>query len=295
MAESAAFTAVINKAVEILQIMPQIVGTASRSSYRLKEDIEWIERQMRHFKSCLKDAESKKVGSREVANLIIEMRDLALDIEDILYTYLPEMEKGPFRFVKDAACILCCGGTTNTFSQKIEKIKSRAEEIEAKRERCRINLDTRCRINLDTDGGNADSEVWNRRKEFLIATESMVVGREDKFQELKEKLRSSNPKCKMICIVGDAGVGKTTVGKKIYKEMRNEFTSSAIVYVSNKPRVQELLRDIAKQVGLEKEKMNENLKHNLLSLLNEKRYISDESSLIELKLLDQEKSWELFS
>ncbi|CAI9783033.1 unnamed protein product [Fraxinus pennsylvanica] len=199
MAESAALTAVINQAVEISANL--IVGTSSQL-YRLKEDIEWIERQMRHFKSCLKDAESKQVGSHEVANLIIDMKDLALDIEDILDTYLPEIEshkgKGPFRFVKHAACILCYGSTTNTFSQKIEKIKSRAQEIEATRERRRINL--------DTDGGNADSEVWNRRKEFLIATESMVVGREDKFQELKEKLRSSNSECKMICVVGEAGV-----------------------------------------------------------------------------------------
>ncbi|CAI9783043.1 unnamed protein product [Fraxinus pennsylvanica] len=119
--------------------------------------------------------------------------------------------------------------------------------------------------------------------------------------------------------------------------MQNDFTSSALVYVSNEPRVQELLIEIAKQVGLEEEKIKENLKVNLLSLLNEKRcliflddiwkveswdelknvipinsrngsriiitsrytdvgrYICGESSLIELKLLDQEKSWELFS
>ncbi|CAI9783049.1 unnamed protein product [Fraxinus pennsylvanica] len=199
MAESAALTAVINQAVGISANL--IVGTGSRL-YRLKEDIEWIERRMRHFKSCLKDADSKQGGSHEVANLIIDMKDLALDIEDILDTYLLEIEshkgKGPFRFFKHAACILCYGGTTNTFSQKIEKIKSRAQEIEATRERCRINL--------DTDGGNADSEVWNRRKEFLVTTESMVVGREDKFQELEEKLRSSNSECKMICVVGEAGV-----------------------------------------------------------------------------------------
>ncbi|XP_022857084.1 uncharacterized protein LOC111378147 [Olea europaea var. sylvestris] len=101
---------------------------------------------MRHFKSCLKDAESKQGGSHEVANLIIDMKELALDIEDIFDTSLPEIEshkgKGPFRFVKHAACILCYGFTKNTFALKIEKIKRRAQEIEATRERCRINLDT---------------------------------------------------------------------------------------------------------------------------------------------------------
>ncbi|CAA2975252.1 disease resistance RPP13-like [Olea europaea subsp. europaea] len=330
MAESAALTAVINQAVQIGANL--IVETGSRM-YRLKEDIEWIGSKMRHFKSCLKDAESKQGGSYEVANLINEMRDLALDIEDILDTYLPEIEshkgKGPFRFVKHAACILCYGATANTFARKIERIKRRAQDIEATRERCRINL--------DTDGGNADMDVWDRRKKFLVAPESIFVGRKDTLQEVKEKLRSSDLDCKMICIVGDAGVGKTTVGKNIYKEVQSEFTSSALVYVSNEPRVPELLLEIAKQVGLEKEKMEENLEANLCSLLNEKRcliflddiwtnetwdefknvipinsrncsriiitsrythvgrYIGGESSLIELKLLDQEKSWELFS
>ncbi|XP_022857083.1 disease resistance protein RPP13-like [Olea europaea var. sylvestris] len=330
MAESAVLTAVINQVVEIGAKL--LVETGSHS-YHLKEDIEWIESKMRHFKSCLKDAESKQDGSYEVANSINDMRNLALVIEDILDTYLPEIEshkgKGPFRFVKHAACILCYGATANTFARKIERIKRRAQEIEATRERCRINL--------DPDGGNADMDVWDRRKRFLVAPESIFVGREDTLQEVKEKLRSSNLDCKMICIVGDAGVGKTTAGKKIYKEVQNEFTSSALVYVSNEPRVQDLLLEIAKQVGLEKEKMNENLEVNLRSLLNEKRcliflddiwtteawddlknvipmnsrngsriiitsrrtdvgrYIGSESSLIELKLLDQEKSWELFS
>ncbi|CAA2975253.1 disease resistance RPP13-like [Olea europaea subsp. europaea] len=330
MAESAIITAVINKAVEIGA--KPLVQTGSRL-YHLKEDIEWIKSKMRHFKSCLKDAELKRDRSYEVANLINGMRDLALDIEDILDTYLSEIEshqgKRPFRFVQRASCILCYGATANAVALEIEKIKRRAQEIEATRERCHINL--------DADGGNADMDVWDRRKNFLVAPESIFVGRKDTLQEVKEKLRSSDLDCKMICIVGDAGVGKTTVGKNIYKEVQSEFTSSALVYVSNEPRVPELLLEIAKQVGLEKEKMDENLEVNLRSLLNGKRCliflddiwtteawddlkdiipmnsrncsriiitsrnthvgrcIGGESSLIELKLLDQEKSWELFS
>ncbi|CAA2989593.1 disease resistance RPP13-like [Olea europaea subsp. europaea] len=179
-------------------------------------------------------------------------------------------------------------------------------------------------------------DVWDRRKKFLVATDSIIVGREDTFQELKGKLTNSNSACKMICVVGEAGVGKTTICKKIYTDMRKEFTSAALVYVSNEPRVQDLLLEIAKQVGLEKEKRNEDLEVNLCSLLNENRcliflddiwtteawddlknvipmnsrngsriiitsrrtdvgrYIGGENSLNELKLLDKEKSWELF-
>ncbi|CAI9783044.1 unnamed protein product [Fraxinus pennsylvanica] len=146
MAASAALTTVINKSVEIAA---KPFGEIVSRSYRLKENMEWIERQMRHFKSCLKDAELKQ-GNHEVKNLINDMRDLALDIEDILDDYLQEIEshekKGLFQFVKFAACILCYVCAASDFVQEIEKIKSRAQEIEDTRQRCRINL--------DTDGGD---------------------------------------------------------------------------------------------------------------------------------------------
>lgn len=107
---------------------------------------------MEHFKSCLKDAESKQNGRHEVANLINEMRDLAMDIEDIFDTYLLEIAshkgKGPFGLVKHAACILCYGATANTISLKIEKIRERVQEIEAD--------SLKLQVNVDSHGGNVN-------------------------------------------------------------------------------------------------------------------------------------------
>ncbi|KAH0634422.1 hypothetical protein KY284_037208 [Solanum tuberosum] len=96
-------------------------------------------------------------------------------------------------------------------------------------------------------------------------------------------------------------LGKTTLAKILFRHVRQQFECSGMVYVSQQPRVGEILHDIGKQVG------KENLEGNLRSLLKIKsriiitsrnsnvgRYIGD-SSLCVLQPLDSDNSFELFS
>ncbi|KAL0383035.1 UNVERIFIED_CONTAM: ToMV resistance protein Tm-2(2) [Sesamum calycinum] len=237
-AAEAAATAVINKAVEIAGNL--ILETASRL-YHLQENISWIETQMRTLQSYLNDAESKRSMSHEVANLIINIRNLAHDVEDILDTYLPDIEshntKGSFQFFKHASCILCFGVKANSFALEIEKIKRRAAEIEESRRNCGITADSNANAEAATD-----AELWDRRKLFLRAPhESKIVGRQNILQKLKEEILSEDKGSRIISVVGPAGVGKTTVAKRVYQKTKNEFDVSATIYVSQEPRLEELL------------------------------------------------------
>ncbi|KAH0637497.1 hypothetical protein KY289_037412 [Solanum tuberosum] len=63
-------------------------------------------------------------------------------------------------------------------------------------------------------------------------------------------------------------LGKTTLAKKLFRHVRHQFECSGMVYVSQQPRVGEILHDIGKQVG------KENLEGNLRSLLKIKRDVS---------------------
>ncbi|KAK4415029.1 ToMV resistance protein Tm-2(2) [Sesamum alatum] len=327
----AAITAVINKTVEIAGNL--VTETGSRI-YHLQENVSWIERQMRSLRSYLKDAESKKANSHEVANLIITIRDLAQDVEDILDTYLAEIEshntKGRFQFLKCASSALCYGVKANNFALEIEKIKKRAAELEVSRVNCGIEVDANA-------GAGTDADLWHSRKLFLRAPhESKIFGRERILEKQEVEMLREDKGSIIISVVGPAGVGKTTVAKRSYRKVKNEFEVSAIVYVSQEPRLGELLLDIAKQVGLSEDKMKENLEYNLYLLLQEKRYvillddiwdvktwdslryifpsnsengsriivtsryvdvgryISGEGSLIQLNLLDKDEGTELF-
>ncbi|KAL0451683.1 UNVERIFIED_CONTAM: ToMV resistance protein Tm-2(2) [Sesamum latifolium] len=304
----AAITAVINKTVEIAKNL--VIETGSRL-YHLQENVSWIERQMRTLQSFLKDAESKKASSHEVANLIITIRDLAQDVEDILDTYLPEIEPTTLRADSSVSSALLL-----LYVMASKPIISPWKSRKLRKEQQRLKFPGRL---------------------FLRAPhESKIFGRERILKKLEAETLREDEGSVIISVVRPAGVGKTTVAKRVYRQVKNEFEVSAIVYVSQEPRLGELLLDIAKQVGLNEDKMKENLEYNLYLLLQDKsyvillddvwdaktwdslryilpsnsengsriivtsryvdvgRYINGEGSLIQLSLLDKNEGKELF-
>ncbi|KAL0404106.1 UNVERIFIED_CONTAM: ToMV resistance protein Tm-2(2) [Sesamum radiatum] len=166
----AAVTVVINQAAKIAGNL--IVRAGSRL-YDLQENIDWIQNQMRTLHSYLKDANSKKSESHEVANLIVSIRDLAQDVEDILDTYLPEIEshntKGPFHFLKHASCILCYGTKAHSFALEIKKIKKRAADIRESWENCRDMLDAKAATHSD------DSDLWKVYVSHELTLEGLLL------------------------------------------------------------------------------------------------------------------------
>ncbi|KAG8390539.1 hypothetical protein BUALT_Bualt01G0094000 [Buddleja alternifolia] len=283
MAEAAVAT-VICKAVEIAGYL--LSGRMNDQPNNLQENISWIESHMRILQSYLEDAESKKNGSsHEVANLIISIRDLAYDVEDILDAYLSEIQshntRGRFQFLKHASCMLCYGVKTNNFVVEIEKIKKRGAALEVCGRNCGITVDSSAAV----PSSNAD--LWGSRKLFLRAPESKIFGREETLQKLEEALVRENNRCRIVSIVGPGGVGKTTVAKRIYHKVKDEFQSAAIVYISQEPKVGEILLDIAKQVGLNKDERNEDLEKNLYSFLEDKRYVIFLDDVWDTKIWDR--------
>ncbi|KAK4404305.1 ToMV resistance protein Tm-2 [Sesamum angolense] len=287
----AAEAATIRVIIKVVEILGNLTAKAGSGINHLEENISWIERKMRTLQSYLKDADYKRSTRHEAANLIIDIRDLAHDVEDILDTYLPEIESasGIARLAK-----------ANSFGSEIEKIKRRVDDIENSREKCGVTADAKA-------GAVIDADLQDRRKLFLRAPHELkIVGREGILRKLEEEILSEESRIILKSIVGAAGVGKTTVGKRVYERTKNRFEVSAIVYVSQEPNLGELLLDIANQVGLSKDKVEEDL--NILPSHSEKgsrimvtsryhhvgRYTGGEGSLVPLGILGEKQRKELF-
>ncbi|XP_028122080.1 putative disease resistance protein At1g50180 [Camellia sinensis] len=257
-------TAALRQTVGVLGNL--VLKEGSRLS-RLREDIVWIEREVRHIQAYLEDAEAKQGGSRGVANLVIDIRDLACDVEDIMQKYFPWIasHKGK-KFsgcLKSATCIVCYGYDTRNFAVEIEGIKRRVEDINRVRQTYGIN----------ESSGSCGRDMWDERPSFPHIDEPNVVGFEKHIEDLVAKMLNKELQGLVISIIGMAGLGKTTLAKKVFKSAKHNFERSAWIYVSQQPNIRELLRDIARQVGLEKEKWEENIEVNLFTFLSEHRYV----------------------
>ncbi|KAI8522359.1 hypothetical protein RHMOL_RhmolUnG0001000 [Rhododendron molle] len=78
----------------------QIIKESSRLS-RVREDLVWIETEMRFIQSSLKDAEAEQLTRKEVQSTFIrEIWDLAYDVEDIIDTYFPNVNLDVFHPVE---------------------------------------------------------------------------------------------------------------------------------------------------------------------------------------------------
>ncbi|KAH0637495.1 hypothetical protein KY289_037410 [Solanum tuberosum] len=263
----------------------------------LEESMNWLKTEMVQIQSYIIDARAKFTqGDSRVKNLIKYIEQLADDADDILDEFLPKMERK-----RTIGCSVCHVSSANKFVAEIEKIKRRVADIDRLRTTYGIT---------DTSNNNNQHDYipLDQRGLFLHADETEVIGLDDDFNMLQAKLLDHDLPYGVVSIVGMPGLGKTTLAKKLFRHVRDQFECSGLVYVSQQPRAGEILHDIAKQVGLMEEERKENLENNLRSLLKTKsriiitsrnsnvgRYIGGGFSIHVLQPLDSEDSFELFT
>ncbi|XP_057467579.1 toMV susceptible protein tm-2-like isoform X2 [Actinidia eriantha] len=229
-----------------------IVDEGSRLS-QLREDILWIESEIGHIQSYLEDADVKQRQNRKITRLVIDIRDLAYDVEDIMDTYFPRItshgRKGIFSRLKSAFFILRYTYIVHNFVVEVEGIKRRVENINRLRLTYGIN-----------EGSSRDGrDAWDARRTFAHVDEPYVVGFDKHVKELVTMLHNGDSRSDVISIVGMPGLGKTTLARKILKAVTTHVASdsdnphfefSAWVYVSQQPKIKEVLLDIARQMHL---------------------------------------------
>ncbi|PIM99334.1 Apoptotic ATPase [Handroanthus impetiginosus] len=274
---AATVSAVINK---IVDIGANNILEERRRLHWLPEDVRWLEQQMRYMQDYLEDAEAKMITSPNVVNLIKDIRDLVSDVEDILDTYPPQIESHRSSgFLKRIlTCCLPFCWTSWKFSGEIAKIKRRVESIDADRRRYGIED-----ISGTSDVSNADP-----RTTTLHVDDPIIVGFEKDIKKLESKLDEHA----FVSIVGMPGLGKTTLAKKVFKTIKDKFKFDcfASISVSQEPNITSLVRDIANQVDLSKEKQEENLEVNLNYFLQGKKYVFVLDDIWDTKAWDSLKA-----
>ncbi|KAM3196478.1 hypothetical protein ACQJBY_072251 [Aegilops geniculata] len=274
---------VVSMARSMLGAVISVAASASATEMSLlmgvRKDIWFIKDELKTMQAFLATAVKMKNKNMLLKVWAEQVRDLAYGIEDCLEEFMVHVgsQSRSRRMLKLK--------DRHQIASQIRDLKARVEEVS--------NRNTRYNL-ITTDASGSIDEVNCYMEDIRSHSasnidEAELVG----FVQPKEELikmvdvNSRDGLCKVICVVGMGGLGKTTLARKAYESKEgivNKFSCCAWVTVSQSFSKIEMLKDMIRQLlgtdslrkcleDLEgKEVQIENLSEYLTNELVDKRY-----------------------
>ncbi|KAL5987735.1 hypothetical protein ACLOJK_035487 [Asimina triloba] len=261
--------------------------------------LEWVERELSWMQGFLKDADAKQERDERVKIWVAEVRDVACEAEDaidsfISYTGRRQRQQQRWRrikllgFVENLVFFPLDMLVRRRFGNEIELIKRKLRDISQRR----LAFGIRDIDDVGVSLGSESQQEWRKTSPILEDTEE-VTGIQEEIQALVAQLTGGELCRFVVSIVGMAGLGKTTLARKVYNNdsVKNHFDCSAWICVSQHYTIKDLSQRILKQFGIlaaaEEHEMNAiQMKERLFEHLKQRRYF------IVLDDIWEEKAWD---
>ncbi|RWR84285.1 putative disease resistance protein [Cinnamomum micranthum f. kanehirae] len=232
-----------------------------------------IQTELEHIQSFLKDADSKQMKDPLVRKRLEEIIKLSYEVEDVIDDFVSSEST-----------------EERTKLGTEENVRSKAREIRTRqnvgKERKIIRISGWIEIYGIREGRRKASSSTPtpqdlRRYNALVVEEPEVVGLHEEIYTLKEHLRSEEPSRRVISVVGMPGSGKTTLARKVYDDVKDDFDCHAFLCLSQEHEIKDVLMRIIKCVmdlpREDEERMAQlteaELRKKLQKHLKEKRYL----------------------
>nr|XP_027085018.1 disease resistance protein RPM1-like [Coffea arabica] len=219
----------------------------------LRQEVELIKDELGHMRAFLKVAEAKEDDDPRLQEWIKRVREAAYDIEDVLDEFVLRFAGyrhhgfcGSLQRILKAIKSL---RARHQVASEIQSIKSRIKNISELRRRYQDEFGIDHRV---TGSSTMNDSRRYSRDDALLVKEAKLVGIDQPKQHLISKLLEVHDhQLKVISVVGMAGLGKTTLVKKVYEdpEVRKNFPVRAWVTVSQTCDFPKLLRDLIRQLN----------------------------------------------
>ena len=243
MAAEGTVTFLLDKLVPLLKLGSKLLKDVHK-------EVDYIVSELEFIKAFLRFADAREETDPELKVWVKQVREVADEMEDVVdeFRLCPPQHHGHgllgsihkiARFSKDFKA-------QNQLVSRIQGIKSKVQNISEGHERYRGKFDG---IEQGFGHGASTNTWYDSRGDALLVEESELVGIDKPKQKLIGMLLDDVSRTKVVSVVGMGGLGKTTLVKKVYDDVKVEksFQHHAWITVSSS-KIEDLLRDLIQQL-----------------------------------------------
>ncbi|PIN07255.1 Apoptotic ATPase [Handroanthus impetiginosus] len=213
-----------------------------------KEEAELIHGEMGQMMAFLRVADAKEESDPQLKVWVSQVREIAYDAEDILERHMLRFSHhGAHGFrdnIKKIYVSVKNLKARHQIASEIKAIKSRLENASKRQQTFRD-------IYPIMNQGSSSTPAWyDGRGDALRLEEVDIVGIEKPKEKLLTWLSSIESGLKVISVVGMAGLGKTTLVKKVFDDtsVKMNFDHQTWITVSESFKIENLLQDMIKRL-----------------------------------------------
>ncbi|XP_078154113.1 disease resistance protein RPP13-like [Carex rostrata] len=260
--------ALVDKAQELSQVSGQI---------------KQMQMELRLIQALLRDADSKSNRDERVREWLNLVREIANRIEDVIDTFLVEIQENCPKsccWFPIPSCLDC--NTLPTVVRNPIKMNKLSGKLNQITQELKLIYQRKNDLGIMVLGaGSEENDQPFRPTKPSDIKESEVVGLEAaKCEIIKQLLDKNELRRTVLSIVGTGGIGKTTLAQNVYKsaELVGQFDCCIWLSISQKYIINDLLREFSNSIepgmgNQESPVTDEDVLAKLKSSLGPKRYL----------------------
>ncbi|GJN35987.1 hypothetical protein PR202_gb24809 [Eleusine coracana subsp. coracana] len=236
-------TALLPKLAKLLQEEYNLQTSARKGIDFLYRELETMHAVLRKISEVPREQldDLQRIWARDV-------RELSYDMEDIVDTFMVDVEgpdppskRGARKILKKMIRKVAKAMARREVAQEINDIRERVRELAERRERYKLD---------DIAPANKTFVDPRIRALYTKVTELVGIGeaKEQVIARLTKQDADEQERIVVVSIAGFGGIGKTTLAKAVYDEIKGQFDCTAFVSVSRNPDAKKLLKDILYQL-----------------------------------------------
>ncbi|CAM8935568.1 unnamed protein product [Rhodiola kirilowii] len=262
--------------------------------FDIRDKIERLKKELSWMQSFLQDAEKKLDNSSLIREWVSDVRDLAYDCEDVIDTFLLKLscmrEPQPGCIGTMSRCFVAYTAkfpSTYELGCQIEKLMTKVNDISSRRERYGLDAD------VSTTSDSREKKLMHIRRSTPYANNEHMVGLSETISLLEGKLTEGGSGRFVISILGMGGLGKTTLARKLYNSLRQEyFESYSWVCVSQEYNTRDILLHLIKSMANPTDKVLETMTTEALMEAYLRIWLTGRSFLVVIDDVWEREAWE---